>query len=187
MRKKLRTVGPFFIVLFLMSVTSFSANPVCAEIRGEFMSQSPMPILPDVGLKSGEPAPGYTIGEKSYFTDNMGNVLMYINVWGAFGKTGRFPVPQNIDIITMLSMVGGPSEKAKLSKMIVYRQEPDEFGKQLYLVDLKKLIKHGDATDLVELRPNDTIVMPVRSDTNIFKEVMNTAGSVFSILNYINN
>jgi hypothetical protein len=172
------------LVVFLVAVWSISISMLLANayaaVQGGVSPEQALAI-PDGSSVSGQPAPGYTLSEKSYFTDNFGNVLMYINVWGAFGKTGRFAVPQDTDITTMLSIVGGPNEKAKLTKMIVYRHDPDEFGKQLYVINLNKMLKDGDTTDFIELRPNDTIIMPGKSDFN-FISALGTVSSLSSLI-----
>lgn len=160
--------------------TSMLSATAYAATRGGGSPEQALAV-PDGSSVSGQPAPGYTLSEKSYFTDNYGNVLMYINVWGAFGKTGRFAVPQDTDITTMLSIVGGPNDKASLKKMIVYRHEPDEFGKQLYVINLDKMLKDGDTTDFIELRPNDTIIMPSKSTANL-ASLIGTASSIGSLI-----
>ncbi len=164
---------------------SLSACVLCLTllIMPFFSLQAETGLL-EPGAASGQPAPGYSLTEQSYFTDNLGNVLMYVNIWGSVGKTGRFAVPSDTDIMTLLSFVGGPAPDAKLSKMIVYRKNPDEFGKQLYVINIKKMLKTGDTSEFVDLLPNDTIVMPSKSQSNL-GVILGTVSTVLSIVNLV--
>jgi len=180
----MRTIYVLFLTVQILSASAFSITGFAVG-TGVLSAESSSLLSPGSPAASGQPAPGYTLSEKSYFTDNLGNVLMYVNVWGAFGRTGRFAVPQDTDIPTMLSIVGGPSKDAKLTKMIIFRQEPDEFGKQLYMVNIKKMTKEGDTTDFIELRPNDTIIMSDKSQIFTFGNILGGVSSVFSIMSLI--
>ena len=59
-----------------------------------------------------------------YVTDQDGNILMYVNVWGHVKTPGHHLVFDGIDIPTLLSVVGGPLEGAKLNSLIVIRENP---------------------------------------------------------------
>ncbi|MCW8799228.1 MAG: hypothetical protein OQK66_09715, partial [Prosthecochloris sp.] len=100
--------------------------------------------------------PGYGMPVDTYFTDNMGNILMYVNVLGEVYKPGQHIVRQDADISTVLSMVGGSNDDANLKKAKVLRYKPDEDGKQIYSVNLKDYLEEGDRSTFVELKPNDT-------------------------------
>ena len=68
-------------------------------------------------------------------------ILMNVNVWGHVNRPGRHMVSEGIDLATLLSVVGGPKNGAKLSKVRVFREEPDKNGKQSYTINLKKFLK----------------------------------------------
>ena len=56
----------------------------------------------------------YTISSERYQTDSDGNIMMYVNIWGAVPVPGRKLVYDGIDMATLLSMVGGPRQGANM-------------------------------------------------------------------------
>ena len=113
--------------------------------------------------------PGYGMPQDTYFTDSMGNILMYVNVLGEVYKPGQHIVRQDSDISSVLSLVGGPKEDANLEKAKLLRHKPDEDGTQTYPIDLESYFEEGDRSQFVELKPNDTLVIPEDKglDTNM--------------------
>ncbi|ACF46790.1 conserved hypothetical protein [Prosthecochloris aestuarii DSM 271] len=128
--------------------------------------------------------PGYGMPVDTYFTDNMGNILMYVNVLGEVYKPGQHIVRQDADISTVLSMVGGSNDDANLKKAKVLRYKPDEDGKQIYSVNLKDYLEEGDRSTFVELKPNDTIVIPEKKgiDGNMALRIASIVVSVASVI-----
>lgn len=109
---------------------------------------------------SGQGAPTTSIQRAPYFTDSYGNILMNVNVWGNVVHGGPIAVPEGSDISTAISLAGGPVNGANLAKVRVNRATPDESGKMTYLVDLKTYAKEGNRSTLIELQPNDTVIVP---------------------------
>jgi len=97
-------------------------------------------------------------GEK-FITDQFGVIRMYVNVWGHVNQPGSHLVYDGIDLASLLSMTGGPKTGANLKEVHIYREEPDENGKLVYVVDMKKFLKSGDRSDFIEVKPNDTIII----------------------------
>lgn len=95
-----------------------------------------------------------------YFTDSNGNILMNINVWGRVNRPGQVVVPEGADIAQLISLAGGPSERANLKKVRINRAQPDENGKMTYSLNLDKYAKEGDRSMLLALQPNDTVIIP---------------------------
>ncbi|ACD90939.1 conserved hypothetical protein [Chlorobium limicola DSM 245] len=154
--------------LSFLLVFQLLASPVAVSVAqaDPFITTSSLPSLfsaPGVlnqGSSVQQPLPGYGVPQDSYFTDNLGNILMNVNVWGQVYKPGQVIVKENADLASVLSMVGGPQVKANLKKVRINRQQPDENGKTTYLVDLKAYYKDGDRSSFVDLKPNDTIIIP---------------------------
>ncbi len=109
-----------------------------------------------VGLPGAEPA----IHTTPYFTDSYGNILMNVNVWGSAVHTGPLTVPEGADLSTVLSIAGGPGRGANLEKVRINRAQPDRDGNTTYLVDLTTYTKAGDKSSLLDLQPNDTVIIP---------------------------
>jgi hypothetical protein len=107
--------------------------------------------------ETGSPSPQF---QESYFTDDYGNILMVVNVLGEVNKSGQFVVRENADFATIFALAGGIRPDANLKKVLVARREPDNNGKQAYIVNLKHFYKDGDRSAFIALKPNDTIIIP---------------------------
>jgi hypothetical protein len=97
---------------------------------------------------------------EGYFVDGNGNILMNINVWGFVGRPGQVTVPEGSDISSLISLAGGPTGHYNLGKIRINRAYPDEKGKMTYLVNLNNYVKSGDRSMLIDLQPNDTVIIP---------------------------
>jgi len=95
-----------------------------------------------------------------YFTDIYGNILMNVNVWGNAVHTGPITVPEGSDLATVISIAGGPSKGANLDKVRVNRTQPDRNGRMTYLINLNNYAQQGDRSTLIDMQPNDTIIIP---------------------------
>lgn len=131
--------------------------------------------------------PAYPLDEDSYFTDDSGNILMYINILGEVSKGGPLIVKEKVNFAKILSLVG-VTPNADLKQVMVVRQEPDKNGKTVYVIDLKKYFKQGDNSEFMALKPNDTIIFPEKGFTlakvaNVFGFVLSTAAGVYFIKN----
>jgi hypothetical protein len=107
--------------------------------------------------------PSYPIAQESYFTDDSGNILMFVNILGQVARPGQFIVRENADFSTILALTGGLRDDANLTKVLVIRHEPDDNGKQAYVINLKSFYKKGDKSCFISLKPNDTIIFPEKA------------------------
>lgn len=84
---------------------------------------------------------------------------IYVYVWGQVAKPGLYIVPDDVDLLTVLSLAGGPTENAKIKKIRIVRK--DELGnKSIFWVDLKKYIEDEKANvEIPFLKPGDTIIV----------------------------
>ena len=118
-----------------------------------------MPIYAQTpGMNSGQSFSTKTSNQR-YVTDEKGNILMYVNVWGHVKRPGNILVYDGIDLASVLSMAGGPNRGAKYESILLIRDLPDEHGITKYEIDLEKFIKEGDKGNFVEILPNDTIIV----------------------------
>jgi hypothetical protein len=105
------------------------------------------------------------VAQDSYFTDDSGNILMFVNVLGKVAKQGQFVVRENADFSTILALSGGLQDGVNLTKVLVIRHEPDDNGQQAYIVNLKNYYKTGDKSCFINIKPNDTIIFPEKAIT----------------------
>jgi hypothetical protein len=119
-------------------------------------------------------------GEK-FITDQFGVIRMYVNVWGHVNLPGSHLVYDGIDLATLLSMTGGPKSGANMKKVRIYRAEPDENEKLVYVIDLDDFLKSGNRSEFIKIKPNDTIIIK-QSLPNYITSNMGIVSSVMSIL-----
>ena len=124
----------------------------------------------------------YTISSERYQTDSDGNIMMYVNIWGAVPVPGRKLVYDGIDMATLLSMVGGPRQGANMSRVQLFREVPDSNNKLSYEIDLTPFIISGDRSSFVKIKPNDTILIH-RTTTSLIIEQVGTFNTILSLFN----
>ena len=78
-------------------------------------------------------------------------------VWGQVYKPGLYIVPDDTDLLTLISLAGGPREDAKLTKIRIVR--PTAQGEKIIWIDLKKYIETGDEKMIPVLQPGDTVIV----------------------------
>ena len=128
------------------------------------------------------PFADYQISSERYLTNDNGNIMMNVNIWGAVGSAGSHIVYDGIDFASLLSIVGGPSAGANLKKVRLYREIPDADGTLVYHIDLSEFINTGNRSKFIKIKPNDTIILPQKLSSYIFKQV-GTINTIFSLIN----
>ena len=102
----------------------------------------------------------YQISSEKYITDSNGNIRMNVNIWGHVAQPGNHLVFEGIDMVTLLSMVGGARTGAKLDRIKLIRELPGEDGKLVYTINFNKFLNSGDRSNFIKIKPNDTIIIP---------------------------
>ena len=88
---------------------------------------------------------------EDYITGEDGVPRMSINIWGHVKYPGSYLVYDGIDVLTCLSMAGGPMTGAKLKEVVIVSKDGSN-----RTVNLDKLLKNS-STSIIELKPYDTI------------------------------
>ncbi|PID29761.1 MAG: hypothetical protein CSB55_01330 [Candidatus Cloacimonadota bacterium] len=132
------------IILFLLILSGLSL----------LTAQNPVPINSGAinNVNNGNPA--YFYSGSINDTEQL-NIPAYI--WGQVRKPGLHIVPDNTDLLTLISLAGGPTEYAKLNKIRIVRQGIE--GDRIIWVDVKKYLETGDKTLIPELKPGDTVIV----------------------------
>ena len=78
-------------------------------------------------------------------------------IWGQVRNPGLYIVPDDTDLLTLISSAGGPTENAKLYKIRIIRSTAE--GEKVIWVDLKEYLETGEAELIPILRPGDTIIV----------------------------
>ena len=82
---------------------------------------------------------------------------IYTYIWGQVMKPGLYIVPDNTDLLTLMSLAGGPTEDAKLAKIRIVRPGADD--EKVIFVDVKQYLETGDQNLIPQLQPGDTIIV----------------------------
>ena len=117
-----------------------------------------------------------------YVTDDNGSILIHVNVWGHVKLPGNHLVYDGIDLISLLSVVGGPHPGADMDNIVLIREVPDINGNIKYKINLDTFYKEGNRDNLVEILPNDTIIIKEKPFRNIISST-NILSSLLQILN----
>jgi protein involved in polysaccharide export with SLBB domain len=131
----------------------------------------------------------FQISSERYLTDDKGNIMMYVNVWGHVGSPGHHLIYDGIDLATLMSVVGGPNTGANMKKVRVYREIPEEDGTLVYYLDFEKFVSSGDRSEFIRIKPNDTIIIPENISNYILTQVgtLNTFLSLFNLYFQLTN
>ena len=103
------------------------------------------------------------VGNVSAFTftgalNEPGQLQMLTYIWGHIPRPGLYIVPDDTDVLTLISLAGGPTDDAKIRSIRIVRSSPDSEGEVIF-VDLKRYIETGDASLIPKLKPGDTVVV----------------------------
>jgi hypothetical protein len=131
----------------------------------------------------------FQISSERYLTDEKGNMMMYVNIWGHVGSPGHHLVYEGIDLATLMSVVGGPKSGANMKKVRVYREIPEDDGTLVYHLDFEKFVSSGDRSEFIRIKPNDTIIIPEKISNYILTQVgtVNTFLSLFNLYFQLTN
>ena len=131
----------------------------------------------------------FQISSERYLTDDKGNIMMYVNVWGHVGSPGHHLVYEGIDLATLMSVVGGPNKGANMKKVRVYREIPEDDGTLVYHLDFEKFVSSGDRSEFIRIKPNDTIIIPEKISNYILTQIgtFNTFLSLFNLYFQLTN
>jgi len=116
-----------------------------------------------------------------------GSIMISLNIWGRVLSPGRIAVPDGADLITILSIVGGPIDGANLSKVKIIRES--QYSSEIFIINLFKYLNSGDKSDFIKIMPNDTIIFPETVYSSVFKRLNNITSilSLFSLYVAITN
>jgi len=88
-----------------------------------------------------------------------GKLSMVIRVWGEVVRPGVTIVPSDADLISLLSYVGGPTDKAKLKNIQIIRFNQNEGENRIVFANLEAFLETGDDKYIPKIYPNDTVIV----------------------------
>lgn len=129
------------------------------------------------------------MGGPQYLYGDDERVRITVNVWGEVSRPGSYLVPDDTDLITLLSLAGGPTDRADLRDVRIVRFHPADAGSQV--IDLEEAMELPDPA-APALLPGDTIRIPRRASANwggvlrSFYQVALAASTVILIVDRVN-
>lgn len=110
-----------------------------------------------------------------------GAILMPVNLWGSVSKPGIHHIPTQTDLLTLLSLAGGPLPDARMDTISIKRRTGKQ--EQIIEVDADDLLTRAGIPSPI-LEPNDIIVVP-RDRPTISSNTVTTITFVGSVLGII--
>ena len=104
--------------------------------------------------------PSYNPGAVYQYTGSLtGTQQLKIRtyIWGQVRNPGLYIVPDDTDLLTLISSAGGPTENAKLSKIKIIRSTVE--GEKVITINLKEYLETGQAELIPILKPGDTVIV----------------------------
>ena len=117
-----------------------------------------------------------------YFTDEDSNVRMWINIWGHVNKPGNYLVYSTTDVITVLAMAGGLKSGAAIDRIKLFREIPDKYGNQTYIINMEDFTESGERKYFPVVLPNDAFFVPQKPSNFILSQI----GLVNTVMSAIN-
>lgn len=102
--------------------------------------------------------PVHRIGQASqYYIGATNELLIRVNIWGRVLRPGQYFIPSTTDLITLISVAGGPEPRSRLDNVRIVRNR--ENGPEIIIANIKKYLKTGDKRLIPKLEPEDTIIL----------------------------
>ena len=94
-------------------------------------------------------------GAKYYvYLGGVGELQIKVSIWGEIASPGLYSIPDGTDLVTLLSLAGGPSKGANLSRVEVIHSFPTP---KKITVDLSKFFKTGNREGIPIMKPGDMV------------------------------
>jgi polysaccharide export outer membrane protein len=163
------TIGPLDeITIHVWRNPELSADKVRVRPDGRLT----IPLVQDIPAvgKTSTQLQEYIAGELSKYIEQPivsvivntpeGNFTQQVRIIGATGQPASLPFRANMTVLDAMIAVGGLNEFAAGNRAKLIRQDR-ETGKQVeYRLRLSDLVRKGDASANVMLKPGDTIIIP---------------------------
>jgi NADH:ubiquinone oxidoreductase subunit F (NADH-binding) len=116
-----------------------------------------------------------------YYIGDENQLIMKVNIWGRVEKPGQYFVPSDTDLITLISVAGGPADKSRIDNVRVVRVG-SEGTEEVIEVNIKKYLKTGERSLIPDLKPEDTILVS-GSMWYIFSTVVQVVSQIAIVAN----
>jgi len=162
-----------FVHLLCLSFFSLSLRAAAEDPPADLLQNNLQPTTPGKKQDASE----------FVFQPYPGAVLIPIYVWGAVGRAGIYRVPIHTNVVTLLSLAGGPIDGAKLDELTIRRFGPGNQHKVM-LIDASELVTADKTQAIPSLEANDVVYLPKTQPwiSNNAMQVITVAGAILSIV-----
>jgi hypothetical protein len=122
----------------------------------------------------------------SFYDYSAGSLNIEVNIWGFVGSPGKYKVPSSTKLIQLISLAGGPTDRARLNDIrILHDLTVDStITDPVVIFNLDEYQKTGDPNLNPILIQYDTIVVPGDA-LNVFQQILSIIGNVSVFLGFI--
>lgn len=99
----------------------------------------------------------------SYLLGDEPGLEMVVHVLGEVKQPGEYRVPDDTDVLELISKAGGPTDLANLGNVSIRRHAVLASGKESNRVielDVKGYLERADSPDPPQLAPSDVVMVP---------------------------
>lgn len=90
-----------------------------------------------------------------------------VHIWGQVANPGLYSVPDGTDLVSLISLAGGPTDDAKLTEVILVRGESSRMTS--FAVNLQGVMSSGARESIPILEPGDTVIVPAKVFHTLFR------------------
>lgn len=113
---------------------------------------------------------------EQYFTSDDGIIRIYVNVIGHVKNPGTYLVYEDVDLLTLLSIAGGPLPGANFKSIKLYNNG------EIVNLNLKDIMTKTTKDRVFKIKPNNTILV----EQKLFYSLYATSNVFTSLLTFIN-
>ncbi len=120
--------------------------------------------------------------DKGYVTGHELKLMIKVNIWGEVRNPGEFLVEDGADLISLISIAGGPTNYANLRKVKLIRNVDGK--KTLIKINIKKYTDSSEKIEIPTLLPGDVIIIPksIRADWNMIIQVISQIAIILNVI-----
>ncbi|MCF7885401.1 MAG: hypothetical protein K9M80_02810 [Candidatus Marinimicrobia bacterium] len=98
-----------------------------------------------------------------YYTSNEEDTIQ-INLWGEIKNPGTYYLDQEVDLITLISLAGGPTQNANFSKIKIINNQNDKIKS----VNISEYINRGKDSDIPYIKNGSTVIIAQKTSRKIY-------------------
>jgi polysaccharide biosynthesis/export protein len=99
----------------------------------------------------------YVQGEIKITVAVLSSVGQRVTVLGAIGRPDSYPIANEINLLELVSMAGGPAQDARLNRIKVFHKDKSQPPTE---VDLESYIERSDIENMPKVRAGDIVFVP---------------------------